>query len=90
MSNDTSDGMSAAYLLTALGLSNTFGRVLSGLLGTKKWVDSLVVNSLALLIAGAVTMLLPYAHSYFLLTLFAVVFGLCVGEYQPHSVMMII
>jgi len=71
---------SAAYLLTALGFSNTFGRLISGVLATRNWLDSVIINNLALLIAGAMTLVLPFCESYFLLVVFSFVFGLCVGK----------
>lgn len=80
VAEDDSSEMAAAFLLTILGISNTCGRVISGVLGTRKWVDSLILNNLALLIAGVITMLLPYCQHYFLLCMFAVVFGVCVGK----------
>lgn len=74
-------GMSAALLLSILGASNTFGRILCGILGSKKWVDALLVNNLALLIAGGATMAIPFCGSYAVLSMFAVGFGICVCEY---------
>ena len=72
------DAMSAACLLSILGASNTFGRVLCGILGSKKWVDALLVNNLALLIAGGLTTAIPFCSSYAVLSMFAVGFGICV------------
>ncbi|KAF6032574.1 hypothetical protein EB796_009175 [Bugula neritina] len=73
---------SAAYLLTALGFSNTFGRLISGVLATRNWLDSVIINNLALLIAGAMTLVLPFCESYFLLVVFSFVFGLCVAAFS--------
>lgn len=70
----------AAYLLSILGVSNTIGRVIAGNIGTKPWVDSLVMNNIALVIAGGMTVALPFCESFLLQALFAVVFGVCVGR----------
>ena len=80
--NHSINDMEAAYLLSILGVSNTIGRIISSVLGTRKWVDSLIINNLALLIAGVITMLLPFCIHFALLSVFSVVFGLCVGKFE--------
>ncbi|XP_067928353.1 monocarboxylate transporter 5-like [Watersipora subatra] len=74
--------MAATFLLSILGGSNTFGRIISGVLGTRKWVDSIIINNLSLLIAGVVTMLLPFWKYYTFLVIFTIVFGLCVAAFS--------
>lgn len=69
-----------ALLLTILGCSNTIGRIIAGVIGNKPWVDCLILNNIALIIAGGSTMALPFCESYELQALFAVVFGVCVGK----------
>lgn len=70
----------AAYLLTVLGCSNTIGRIVVGVIGSRSWVDSLVLNNIALIIAGGSTVALPFCESYALQILFAAAFGVCVGK----------
>lgn len=85
--------MDVALLLSILGGANTFGRLVAGALGGKTWVDALIVNNVALVLAGGATVALPFCDSHYLLVTFAAVFGLCVGKwclgslpspYQPH------
>lgn len=86
--NGDYDPLYAALLLSILGVSNTVGRIISGYIGTKSWVDSLVINNIALLLAGGVTMALPFCDTFSLHSLFAVVFGICVGKRrQPYVIL---
>ena len=62
-----------------IGITNTIGRVTSGMIANLKNVDALVVNNVALIIASVVLLLEPFCTVYWALILFAVIFGLCVG-----------
>lgn len=73
--------MDVALLLSILGGANTFGRLVAGALGGKTWVDALIVNNVALVLAGGATVALPFCDSHYLLVTFAAVFGLCVGKW---------
>lgn len=72
--------MKVALLLSAMGGANTVGRLLAGALGERKWVDSLIVNNIGLMIAGGAVVGLPWLTQEYCLFVFSVVFGLCVGE----------
>lgn len=75
------EDMDIALLFTILGASNTVGRLIAGALGGKKFVDPLIINNAALLVAGVATILVVHTSIYWLLALYSAVFGLCIGEY---------
>ena len=73
----------SSTLMVILGLSNTFGRLLAGFLSDNPWVDPLMMNNVALMIAGAFTMFVPLFKSYYLLVGYVIVFGCGVGNIHP-------
>ena len=74
------DNMEVALLLSILGGTNLFGRLIAGALGGKSWVDALIINNVALVLAGGATVALPWCDTHYLLVTFSAVFGLCVGK----------
>ncbi|XP_060073573.1 monocarboxylate transporter 14-like [Ylistrum balloti] len=75
------DSTRAAFLLSIIGITNTIGRVLSGFLADLKFVDSLVINNIALVISAVSLFLQPLCTTYETLIIFAAVYGLCVAAY---------
>ncbi|XP_063713419.1 monocarboxylate transporter 9-like isoform X2 [Symsagittifera roscoffensis] len=71
----------SSTLMVILGLSNTFGRLLAGFLSDNPWVDPLMMNNVALMIAGAFTMFVPLFKSYYLLVGYVIVFGCGVATF---------
>ncbi|XP_045199403.2 monocarboxylate transporter 12-like [Mercenaria mercenaria] len=72
---------SAKWLVSAIGISNTVGRVLFGFLADRQGVNRLMLYNTALTICGVATALCPLAYTYSLLVVYACVFGLFIGVY---------
>ncbi|KAK3746739.1 hypothetical protein RRG08_059570 [Elysia crispata] len=75
------DEAKAAFLLSIIGISNTVGRVLIGLIVQCLRLDCVMVTTVALVISGAVTILLPLTQDYAVMALLSAVFGICVAAY---------
>jgi len=75
----------AALLLSVLAVSSTASRLVVGWVADSPGVDSVVLYSIALLIAGAATCTLPALRSYQLLCGYQLVYGVCCGEYLPFG-----
>lgn len=75
----------AAILLSIIGITNTVGRVLTGVLANLNKIDSLVINNIAMLLCGVATFVTPFCDNYILLCFIAAVFGLCVAAYISLS-----
>lgn len=75
------DPTKAAFLLSVVGITNTIGRVASGFLADLRFVDSLVINNVALVVSAIALFLEPLCDSYESLVVFAAVYGLCVAAY---------
>ncbi|KAL8616129.1 hypothetical protein ACOMHN_066616 [Nucella lapillus] len=75
----------AAYLLSIIGITNTVGRVLTGVLANMNKIDSLVINNIAMLLCGLATFVTPFCTHYVMLCIAAAVFGLCVAAYISLS-----
>lgn len=72
----------AAWLLSAIGISNTVGRVVFGYMADLKSVNRQVLYSVALVICGAATALSPFVGgNYILLMIYAAIFGMFIGVY---------
>jgi len=66
-------------LLSVLGVSSGLSRLLVGWVTDRPGVDSVVLYTVALLVAGASTCCLPALRSYQLLCGYQIVYGICCG-----------
>lgn len=71
----------AAWLLSTIGISNTFGRIVLGSLADLKSVNRLYLYSTVLTIAGLATMIEPFLLNFTGLFIYAIVFGFTSGGY---------
>ncbi|XP_022323778.2 monocarboxylate transporter 14-like [Crassostrea virginica] len=71
----------AAFLVSVIGITNTIGRILSGVIADVTKVDALIINNVALVISAVLLFLEPLCTTYALLVLFAALYGLCVSAY---------
>ncbi|BFZ13913.1 hypothetical protein BsWGS_16952 [Bradybaena similaris] len=71
----------AAFLLSIIGITNTVGRVLTGVVINFLNIDCLLVTSVALALAGVVTAACPLCYSYASLAAASAIFGVCVAAY---------
>lgn len=79
------DGGRAALLLSIIGITNTVGRVLTGVLANMNKIDSLVINNVAMLLCGVATFVCPFCNDFVLLCIVSAVFGLSVAAYISLS-----
>ncbi|CAD5120289.1 DgyrCDS8865 [Dimorphilus gyrociliatus] len=71
----------SSLLLSVIGITNTLGRVISGWLADLKSVDPLLLHNVAILVAGAVSIISTFFKTYALMTVFAAIFGLSVATW---------
>jgi MFS family permease len=71
----------ASFLLSVIGITNTIGRILSGFLADLKWVDSLLLHNVMMIVGGLACILNTFATTYPLMIAFSAVFGLSVAAY---------
>ena len=71
----------ATLLVSIIGITNTFGRVLFGWAADRRWVTALAINNFSLLFCGILTGFIPFATTYIMLTAYAALFGFVVGKY---------
>ncbi|XP_064650887.1 monocarboxylate transporter 12-like [Lineus longissimus] len=71
----------AALLLSIIGITNTLGRVLSGIIANIPPIKALQVNNVCLIISGIACIVSPFCTTYATLCIFAAVFGLCIASY---------
>ncbi|XP_053395178.1 monocarboxylate transporter 12-B-like isoform X1 [Mercenaria mercenaria] len=77
------DTESAKWLGSIIGIANTFGRILSGLIADKFKINRLLLFNTTLTICGIATTLCPLCFNFTSLVLFSCVFGLSFGIYVP-------
>jgi len=64
-----------AFLISIIGISNVVSRIGVGFISDLPCVDCVLINSAALMVGGVATVCVPYYRSYWLLALYAAVFG---------------
>ena len=74
-----------AWLISIIGIANTVARVICGFISDMPSVDALLLNNLALVLAGVATFLCPLCYNFALLSLYAAVFGCGIGPYLAYT-----
>ena len=70
----------ASLILSVLGVSNTLGRLVAGLLADRPWADSVLIHNVAAITAGLLTCLVSVIFSFELLCVYAALFGCLIGN----------
>lgn len=76
------DAQSATFLISIIGITNTVGRVLSGILADLPWVNPLWLNNFCIICSGLCVFLTPFAYSYTSFVTLSLFFGFFVCEYK--------
>ena len=76
-------------LISVIGIFNTVARIFFGWIVDRPWSNSVLINGVALVIGGAVTMAFTYFKSYTLMMTYAVVYGTSICELTIISVLII-
>lgn len=71
----------AAYLISIIGITNTIGRILCGVLSDLPQVNSLLMNNLCILLSGLCVAAVPFCYSFATYVIVAIFFGLFVSGY---------
>jgi len=75
------DKENAALLLSIIGITNTIGRVGSGMLSDLPQVNSLFMNNMCILLSGLSVAVVPFCTSFYSFVAVALFFGLFVSGY---------
>ncbi|CAG0889080.1 unnamed protein product [Darwinula stevensoni] len=84
------DLSSASFLLSAVGLTNTVGRIFMGWLSDLPWVDCCILNNLSLLVSGVTVAFTPFCDTMVGFTIIAVLFGLCIAGFVSVTSIMLV
>ncbi|XP_026743840.1 monocarboxylate transporter 12 isoform X3 [Trichoplusia ni] len=71
----------ASFLLSIIGITNTFGRIICGWVADFPWMDSLLLNNVCLVIATISVGLTPFCYSYATYVAIAIAFGIAISGY---------
>jgi MFS transporter, MCT family, solute carrier family 16 (monocarboxylic acid transporters), member 14 len=71
----------ADWLLSTIGISNTVGRVVLGLISNMKGMNRLYLYSIVITVCGIATMVEPFLKGFMGLLIYASVFGFTSGEF---------
>ncbi|XP_038213881.1 monocarboxylate transporter 3 isoform X3 [Zerene cesonia] len=71
----------ASFLLSIIGITNTFGRIMCGWVADFPWVDSLLLNNICLVIATISVAVIPFCTTYAAYVVVAIAFGLAISGY---------
>ncbi|KAK4293958.1 hypothetical protein Pmani_033383 [Petrolisthes manimaculis] len=75
------DAQSATFLISIIGITNTVGRVLSGILADLPWVNPLWLNNFCIVCSGLCVFLTPFAYSYTSFVILSLCFGFFVSPF---------
>ncbi|XP_063911689.1 monocarboxylate transporter 3 isoform X3 [Zophobas morio] len=78
---DGIDQGKASFLLSIIGITNTFGRVACGYFADFPSVNALFVNNVCLVVSTVAVALTPFCHTYGAYITMAVFFGIAVSGY---------
>ena len=67
------------------GIANTIGRVLCGWVSDRPWADALIINNVALMIAGAATVASPFCTNFTMFATYSTAFGLGIGMLSRYD-----
>ncbi|CAH2046945.1 unnamed protein product, partial [Iphiclides podalirius] len=71
----------ASFLLSIIGITNTFGRIACGAVADLPRVDSLLLNNICLVIATISVALTPFCYTYGAYVAVAIAFGIAISGY---------
>ena len=71
----------AAFLLSAIGVTNTVGRMLTGLIADYAKVNPLLLNNMSLLLSGICIVCIPLCENFSTFIVVALLFGLFVSGF---------
>ncbi|XP_045498864.1 monocarboxylate transporter 4 isoform X1 [Colias croceus] len=71
----------ASFLLSIIGITNTFGRIMCGWVADFPWMDSLLLNNICLVIATISVAVIPFCTTYAAYVVVAIAFGLAISGY---------
>ncbi|KER23052.1 hypothetical protein T265_08995 [Opisthorchis viverrini] len=80
----------SAYLLASLGILNTIGRLISGWLSDRPWVNIVLVNNVSLLVSGVATAILPLLRTYSGMMFYACFFGFVIAAFIAVRTILIV
>lgn len=70
----------ATYILPAIGLTNTVGRIFCGWISDRPSLNALSINNGALIVGGLITALSSFFSSFELQIVYAAIFGFAIGK----------
>ncbi|XP_046387673.1 uncharacterized protein LOC124157184 isoform X2 [Ischnura elegans] len=71
----------ASFLLSIIGITNTVGRVLCGLVADLPQVDSMLLNNLCLLGSAISVAFTPFCYNYYSFVAMSIAFGIAISGY---------
>ncbi|XP_035215750.1 monocarboxylate transporter 5-like [Stegodyphus dumicola] len=71
----------ANYLISLIGIMNIFGHVILGYLSDRSYINKLWLYNICLTAFGFATALSGFCKDYYLLTLYAAIYGATAGDY---------
>ena len=71
----------SSFLISITGITTVISRPLVGLCVTLNWLDSVIICNYSMILAGMITVILPFLTEYWMMCLYAALLGSCIGEW---------
>lgn len=79
-----------ALLISVIGIANTVARLAVGFISDRPWADCLLINNIALIVAGGTTIFVPFVGEYGILILYSILFGTGIAAFVSlRSIIMV-
>lgn len=72
--------------MSAIGITNTIGRIICGAVSSVPGISALAINNIALTIGGLATMFSAYSKTPTFQFIYAAVFGLSICKYIDYEI----
>ncbi|XP_052104355.1 monocarboxylate transporter 12-like isoform X2 [Mytilus californianus] len=80
----------SAFLLSIIGISNTFGRIIFGWIADRKCVNRLLLYGISLVICGTANVLNPLNDSKVYLMMYSSVYGMFIGVFVSLNTVILV
>lgn len=80
------NGADGAFLVSAIGISNTVARILCGFLSSLESVDANLLSNITITLGGVTTILSGISMTHFVQYSYSLIFGFAIGKSFNHSI----
>ena len=70
----------SVYFVMVMSIFSSVGRVGSGWIADRPWSDTIIINSVTLMIGGLATVFVPFYKSFGVIVVYCIIIGISLGK----------